>query len=82
MIMTISILNSCNRTKLKQTEVDCEFLKKCCKSLSDENTRLKKELQELKTLKLGRPAPLCLHLPMCASCEKTAPLGRGPQQQQ
>ncbi|XP_052183630.1 homeobox-leucine zipper protein HOX17-like [Diospyros lotus] len=73
------------RTKLKQTEVDCEFLKKCCESLSNENRRLKKELQELKSLKLEHfhrptpppaPAPFYIQLPkavtltMCPSCEK------------
>ncbi|KAJ6435871.1 hypothetical protein OIU84_000987 [Salix udensis] len=42
------------RTKLKQTEVDCEFLKKCCESLSNENRRLKKELQEMRSQKNGR----------------------------
>ncbi|KAG2242848.1 hypothetical protein Bca52824_095310 [Brassica carinata] len=40
------------RTKLKQTEVDCEFLKKCCETLTDENRRLQKELQDLKALKI------------------------------
>ncbi|CBI41059.3 unnamed protein product, partial [Vitis vinifera] len=61
------------RTKLKQTEVDCEFLKKCCESLTDENRRLQKELQELKALKLAQP--LYMQLPaatltMCPSCER------------
>ncbi|KAJ0025432.1 hypothetical protein Pint_08586 [Pistacia integerrima] len=61
------------RTKLKQTEVDCEFLKKCCESLTEENKRLQKELQELKSLKV--PAPVYMQLPaatltMCPSCEK------------
>ncbi|XP_021718450.1 homeobox-leucine zipper protein HAT22-like [Chenopodium quinoa] len=61
------------RTKLKQTEVDCEYLKKCCETLTDENRRLQKELQELKTLKLGQP--FYMHLPaatltMCPSCER------------
>ncbi|XP_050260966.1 homeobox-leucine zipper protein HOX17-like [Quercus robur] len=64
------------RTKLKQTEVDCEFLKKCCESLSEENKRLKKELQELRSLKVG-PSPLYIQiqkaatLTMCTSCEKS-----------
>ncbi|RVW50608.1 Homeobox-leucine zipper protein HAT4 [Vitis vinifera] len=31
------------RTKLKQTEVDCEFLKRCCENLTEENRRLQKE---------------------------------------
>ncbi|XP_031493767.1 homeobox-leucine zipper protein HAT22-like isoform X2 [Nymphaea colorata] len=63
------------RTKLKQTEVDCEFLKRCCETLTDENRRLQKELQELKALKLA--SPLCMQLPaatltMCPSCERIA----------
>ncbi|XP_073057954.1 homeobox-leucine zipper protein HAT22-like [Primulina eburnea] len=61
------------RTKLKQTEADCEFLKKCCETLTDENQRLQKELQELKALKLAA-RPLYMQLPaatltMCPSCE-------------
>ncbi|RDX69811.1 Homeobox-leucine zipper protein HAT22, partial [Mucuna pruriens] len=61
------------RTKLKQTEVDCEFLKKCCESLTDENRRLKKELQELKALKLAQPLYMPMPaatLTMCPSCER------------
>ncbi|KAK4755388.1 hypothetical protein SAY87_009145 [Trapa incisa] len=63
------------RTKLKQTEVDCELLKKCCETLRDENRRLQKELQELKTLKLlGHPfykAPTPAEtLALCPSCER------------
>ncbi|CAA7393747.1 unnamed protein product [Spirodela intermedia] len=73
------------RTKLKQTEVDCEFLKRCCESLTDENRRLQKELQELKALKLA--PPLYMHLPtttltMCPSCERitatSADAAKGP----
>ncbi|KAL8493436.1 hypothetical protein ACS0TY_024590 [Phlomoides rotata] len=45
------------RTKLKQTEVECEFLKKNCEKLSDENRRLKKELLELRSSqKVDKPA--------------------------
>ncbi|PKA51382.1 Homeobox-leucine zipper protein HOX17 [Apostasia shenzhenica] len=36
------------RTKLKQTEIDCEFLKKWCGSLSDENKRLTRQLHDLR----------------------------------
>ncbi|GAA0146636.1 hypothetical protein LIER_06542 [Lithospermum erythrorhizon] len=62
------------RTKLKQTEVDCEFLKKCCDTLTDENRRLHKELQELKALKLGSQ-PFYMQMPaatltMCPACER------------
>ncbi|KAL8125051.1 homeobox-leucine zipper protein HAT22-like isoform X2 [Apium graveolens] len=61
------------RTKLKQTEVDCEYLKKCCETLTDENRRLQKEVQELKALKVAQP--LYMQLPaatltMCPSCER------------
>nr|XP_009767818.1 PREDICTED: homeobox-leucine zipper protein HAT9-like [Nicotiana sylvestris] len=66
------------RTKLKQTEVDCEFLKKCCQNLNDENSRLKKELQELRSIKIDQWAsPFHLRLPkirtiaLCPSCQKT-----------
>ncbi|KAK4260227.1 hypothetical protein QN277_003371 [Acacia crassicarpa] len=68
------------RTKLKQTEVDCEFLKKCCETLTDENRRLQKELQELKALKLSQPlyVPMtAATLTMCPSCERLAGVGDG-----
>ncbi|CAK7347362.1 unnamed protein product [Dovyalis caffra] len=61
------------RTKLKQTEVDCELLKKCCETLTLENKRLQKELQELKSLKLASPVYMQLPaatLNMCPSCER------------
>ncbi|KAJ7955873.1 Homeobox-leucine zipper protein family [Quillaja saponaria] len=62
------------RTKLKQTEVDCEFLKKCCESLSEENRRLKKELQELRGgIRVGPHSQLqnkAATLTICSSCEK------------
>ncbi|KAJ1400656.1 Leucine zipper, homeobox-associated [Sesbania bispinosa] len=70
------------RTKLKQTEVDYELLKKQCQNLSDENKRLKKELQELRALKLG-PSPLCIQLSkaatlsVCSSCEKLLKMNEG-----
>ncbi|XP_051138828.1 homeobox-leucine zipper protein HOX17-like [Andrographis paniculata] len=44
------------RTKLKQTEIDCEMLKKSCERLSDENRRLKKELLELRSSMENQPA--------------------------
>ncbi|KEH31546.1 putative transcription factor Homobox-WOX family [Medicago truncatula] len=61
------------RTKLKQTEVDCEFLKKCCETLTEENRRLQKEVQELKALKLVKPLYMPMPaatLTMCPSCER------------
>ncbi|KAK1419042.1 hypothetical protein QVD17_28198 [Tagetes erecta] len=62
------------RTKLKQTEVDCEFLKRCCENLTEENRRLQKELQELRTLKLSPQFYMQMAPPttltMCPSCER------------
>lgn len=62
------------RTKLKQTEVDCEYLKRCCESLTEENRRLHRELQDLKAQKSPHN-PFHLHGPaatitMCPSCER------------
>ncbi|OWM77219.1 homeobox-leucine zipper protein HOX11-like [Punica granatum] len=64
------------RTKLKQTEVDCEYLKKCCETLTEENRRLHKELQELRALK-STSSPFYMQLPattltMCPSCERVS----------
>ncbi|KAG4183745.1 hypothetical protein ERO13_A09G128700v2 [Gossypium hirsutum] len=63
------------RTKLKQTEVDCEYLKRCCETLTEENRRLQKELQELRALKASQPFYMQLPattLTMCPSCERVA----------
>ncbi|XP_078440551.1 homeobox-leucine zipper protein HAT4-like [Wolffia australiana] len=64
------------RTKLKQTEVDCEFLKRRCESLTEENRRLHKEVQELRMLKLSpqlyAQTPPPATLTMCPSCERLA----------
>ncbi|KAH7438909.1 hypothetical protein KP509_04G036500 [Ceratopteris richardii] len=81
------------RTKLKQTEVDCELLKRCCESLTEENRRLQKEVQELRALKMGAPCvvahdfymPLpAATLAMCPSCERLStldPSSRPPPKQ-
>ena len=68
--------SSC-RTKLKQTEVDCEYLKRCCETLTEENRRLHKEVQELRALKLVTPH-LYMHmsppttLTVCRSCQRVS----------
>ncbi|KAF7810070.1 homeobox-leucine zipper protein HAT4-like [Senna tora] len=72
------------RTKLKQTEVDCEFLKRCCENLTEENRRLQKEVQELRALKLSPQFYMQMTPPttltMCPSCERLAdrPIPIGP----
>lgn len=65
------------RTKLKQTEVDCEFLKKCCETLTEENRKLHNELQELKAQKLAQPFYMAATLSMCPSCETIGGGGGG-----
>ncbi|KAK4791853.1 hypothetical protein SAY86_022288 [Trapa natans] len=63
------------RTKLKKTEIDCEYLKRCCKTLTEENRRLQKELLELRSLKTSQPFYTQLPattLTMCPSCERIA----------
>ncbi|KAL3516597.1 hypothetical protein ACH5RR_023499 [Cinchona calisaya] len=63
------------RTKLKQTEVDCEYLKRRCETLTEENRRLHKDLQELRALKTPNPFYMqspATTLTMCPSCERVA----------
>ncbi|MCO5587976.1 hypothetical protein L7F22_041929 [Adiantum nelumboides] len=66
------------RTKLKQTEVDCELLKRCCESLTKENRRLQKEVQELRAIKVMVTSPdrfmalPAATLSICPSCERVA----------
>ncbi|XP_019158841.1 PREDICTED: homeobox-leucine zipper protein HOX19-like [Ipomoea nil] len=75
------------RTKLKQTEVDCNLMKKYCESLNYENYRLRRELHELRSsFKFdNRPPPPFSDQPpkaktttvTCPSCEKTTGLLSG-----
>ncbi|XP_062230216.1 homeobox-leucine zipper protein HOX28-like [Phragmites australis] len=62
------------RTKLKQTEMDCEYLKRWCEQLAEENRRLGKEVAELRALNAvataPAPAPPLTTLTMCLSCRR------------
>lgn len=62
------------RTKLKQTEVDCEYLRRCCETLTDENRRLQKEVNELRALKHSPQFYMNMNPPttltMCPQCER------------
>ncbi|KAJ3695322.1 hypothetical protein LUZ60_000699 [Juncus effusus] len=76
------------RTKLKQTEMECEYLKRCFGSLTEENRRLHREVEELRALRVAPPTVLSPHtrqplpassLSMCPRCERVttaAPSGR------
>lgn len=60
---------------MKQTEVDCEYLKKCFETLTEDNKRLQKEVQELRALKSSQSFFMNLPpttLTMCPSCERVA----------
>ncbi|RAL54008.1 hypothetical protein DM860_004479 [Cuscuta australis] len=75
------------RTKLKQTEVDCEYLRRCCERLAEENRRLLKEVGDLRALKLSpqlymnvaSPPPAAAAV-MCSHCQHitAAPLPSPP----
>ncbi|XP_062219375.1 homeobox-leucine zipper protein HOX7-like isoform X2 [Phragmites australis] len=43
------------RTKLKQTELDCEYLKRWCETLTKENRRLQREVAELRAYRTTYP---------------------------
>ena len=67
------------RTKLKQTELECEYLKRCFGSLTEENRRLQREVEELRAMRMAPPTVLSPHtrqplpasaLTMCPRCER------------
>ncbi|KAJ8484344.1 hypothetical protein OPV22_016829 [Ensete ventricosum] len=63
------------RTKLKKTEVELDFLRNCCGRLTEENWRLQKELQELKSqnssdLRYTQHHEAAVAFAMCPSCNK------------
>jgi homeobox-leucine zipper protein len=61
------------RTKLKQTEVDCEILKRCCETLTEENRRLHRELQQLRAFFM--PTAAAAALSICPSCQRLVATG-------
>ncbi|XP_059645809.1 homeobox-leucine zipper protein HOX3-like [Cornus florida] len=77
------------RSKLKQTEMECEYLKRWFGSLTEQNKRLQKEVEELRALRVGPPTVMSPHscerlpastLTMCPRCERvtTTVLDKGP----
>lgn len=67
------------RSKLKQTEMECEYLKRWFGSLTEQNRRLQREVEELRAMKMGPPTVLSPHsseplpastLSMCPRCER------------
>ncbi|KAH7516354.1 homeobox-leucine zipper protein HOX3 [Ziziphus jujuba] len=81
------------RSKLKQTEMECEYLKRWFGSLSEQNRRLQREVEELRAMKVGPPTVISPHsceplpastLTMCPRCERvtttatTTTIDKGP----
>ncbi|KAJ8451286.1 hypothetical protein Cgig2_014058 [Carnegiea gigantea] len=68
------------RTKLKQTEVDCENLRRFCETLLEDNRKLQKELQDIRVLKSSPDNQSLMmqanHIPtalaMCPSCKNVS----------
>ncbi|KAK4484165.1 hypothetical protein RD792_011386 [Penstemon davidsonii] len=64
------------RSKLKQTEMECEYLKRWFGTLTEQNRKLQKELENLRTMKPGPnnayPAHMAptLSSTMCPRCER------------
>ncbi|ESQ39984.1 hypothetical protein EUTSA_v10001113mg [Eutrema salsugineum] len=59
------------RSKLKQTEMECEYLKRWFGSLTEQNHRLHREVEELRTMKVGPPTVTSTaSLTMCPRCER------------
>ena len=53
------------RTKLKQTEVDYDLLRRWCDRLTDDNARLRRDLADLRR---AAAASTSLDAAVCASC--------------
>ncbi|CAA7022564.1 unnamed protein product [Microthlaspi erraticum] len=59
------------RSKLKQTEMECEYLKRWFGSLTEQNHRLHREVEELRAMKVGSPTVTSASsLTMCPRCER------------
>ncbi|CAK9174918.1 unnamed protein product [Ilex paraguariensis] len=67
------------RSKLKHTEMECAYLKRWYGSLTEQNRRLQKEVEELRAMKVGPPTVISPHsreplpastLTMCPRCER------------
>lgn len=74
------------RSKLKQTEMECEYLKRWFGSLTEQNRRLQREVEELRAMKVGPPTVISPHtseplpastLTMCPRCERVTTTANG-----
>ncbi|KAE8653727.1 Homeobox-leucine zipper protein HOX3 [Hibiscus syriacus] len=74
------------RSKLKQTEMECEYLKRWFGSLTEQNRRLQSEVEELRAMKVGPPTVISPHsceplpalaLTTCPRCERVTTIVHG-----
>ena len=56
---------------MKQTEVECEYLKRWLGALTEQNRKLQKEVEELRFIKAAPPRVSALS--MCPRCERVTP---------
>ncbi|KAL3644700.1 Homeobox-leucine zipper protein ATHB-17 [Castilleja foliolosa] len=64
------------RSKLKQTEMECEYLKRWFGSLTEQNRKLQKEVEELRAGHHRLLPPPASTLTMCPRCQRvTTPKG-------
>ncbi|XP_006290380.2 homeobox-leucine zipper protein ATHB-17 [Capsella rubella] len=67
------------RSKLKQTEMECEYLKRWFGSLTEQNHRLHREVEELRAMKVGPPTVnSASSLTMCPRCERVTTAATPP----
>nr|WGS99086.1 HD-Zip21 protein [Salvia miltiorrhiza] len=65
------------RSKMKQTEIECEYLKRWLGALTEQNRKLQKEVEELRFIKAAPPPRQVSALTMCPRCERTTLLDKG-----
>ncbi|XP_039010353.1 homeobox-leucine zipper protein HOX3-like [Hibiscus syriacus] len=74
------------RSKLKQTEMECEYLRRWFGSLTEQNQRLQNEVEELMAMKVGPPTVISPHsleplpafaLTTCPRCERVTTMAHG-----
>jgi len=67
--------NCRRRTKLKQTEVDCELLKHCSETVTEENRRLQREVEEPRAIKVAPPCVIAqdFYMPLPAETLTMSP---------
>lgn len=78
-VINVACVDWVGRGKLKQTEMEFEWLKRWFGSLTEQNRRLQREVEQLRAMKVGPPTVMSPHsseplpastLSMCPRCER------------